>query len=322
MIAAAETALLVIICFGALTGNVTLFVIIAKTPLLRTKGNLFILNLAVADLLIAVISIPITIVTIISEDWVLGEKVCTASGFFTLLTFVASCVALTMISVNRYHAICHWIKYEKKYTRGACVVYVAGMWAIIIGLSVPPLFGWAKFAYDKGQSYCFVEWSSSKSYTIFMIVSCLFGPVTVMTFCYVRIYKFKKASSSNVQSSTQHPTTKIAPHDVHRKGKVVRQSAVRSDRKLSCTIFTLVVVFVLCWSPFACIMLLQVFFDVRVPRWADFGSLVLGYANSFCNVFVYNATNKQIRSRYVRLLGCKRNRAHVGSQLRIKNRGK
>ncbi len=306
-----ETIFLVLICAGAFTGNVMLFVLIAKTPALQTKGNVFILNLAVADLMVAVLNMPITIVTVIADDWVLGENVCKTSGFFTLLTFVSSCMALTMISVNRYHAICHWTKYHDKYTRGRCALYIGIVWGITIGLSLPPFFGWAKFDYDEGQSYCFAQWRLSKSYTIFMIAACLFGPIIIMSYCYVNIYKFKKDSRIRVQVAAIDSTSNQLQVTTARG--LVSTAAERSDRKLTRTIMTLIVVFALCWSPFAIIMILQVFADVHVPRWADLGSLVLGYMNSFCNVFVYNTTNKTIRQGYRALLGCKPNRVDVGN---------
>ena len=70
--------------------------------------------------------------------------------------------------------------------------------------------------------------------------------------------------------------------------------------------------FAFCWAPFAVIMMIQVFFGSNIPRFADFGSLVLGYMNSFLNVFVYNATNENIRQAYKKLLvSCKPNRVDI-----------
>lgn len=309
-----EAFFLLVICICAFFGNVLLFVLVAKTPQLRTKGNVFILNLAVADLLVAVVNMPITFVTVVSEDWILGEEVCLVSGFFTLLTFVASCMALSMISINRYHAIVHWTTYHDTFARWKCVMYVGTVWAVTIGLSLPPFFGWASFKFDKGQSYCFAEWTESKSYTILMIAACLLGPLTIMTYCYVKIIRFKKESRHRLRAVVQNGESPLNTSCVLSSENPIssRTAAVRSDRKLTRTITTLIVVFALCWSPFAIIMVVQVFSDASVPRFVDFGSLMLGYTNSFLNVFVYNATNKNIRDGYRKLLCCKPNRIDVG----------
>lgn len=302
----AEAFFLVCICISALTGNTILFFLVAKTPALQTKGNIFILNLAAADLLVAVVNMPITIATVISEDWILGEEVCIISGFLTLLTFVASCMALSMISVNRYHAIVHWTTYRNTYTRWKCAIYVGIVWAITIGLSLPPFFGWAKFDFDKGQSYCFAEWRESKSYTIFMIAACLLGPLTVMSYCYVKILKYHRKCKRDIRTSSRESSVNYSVNSVyHISSQETAARPEQSDRKkLTRTIISLIVVFAICWSPFAIIMIVQVFGEAHVPRAVDFGSLVLGYMNSLCNVFVYNATNKRIRNGYKKLFCC------------------
>ena len=119
-----EPACLAFVFMGALFGNVILFYIVAKVRALQTKDNVFILNLAAADLLVAVFNVPVTCVAVIAKDWILGKIVCLMTGFITLLTFVASCMALSMISINRYHAIVHWNSYENIYTRRKCALYV------------------------------------------------------------------------------------------------------------------------------------------------------------------------------------------------------
>ena len=296
----AEAFFLVLVFIGALSGNVMLFYIVAKVRTLQTKGNVFILNLAAADLLVSAINLPVTIVTVIAEDWIMGRTVCLMSGFITLLTFVASCMALSMISINRYHAIVCWTSYESTYTKRRCILYVCITWAITIALSLPPFFGWAKFDYDPGQSYCFAEWTVSKSYTIFMISACLLGPLSVMSYCYVKIIRFHNESGRDVISASM--SSSVAATTTTLKLANPQLEKRPSKKRLTRTIITLIVVFGFCWSPFALIMIVQVFSDTSVPRAVDFGSLVLGYLNSFFNVIVYNVTNRKIRKEYKKIL--------------------
>ena len=85
-----ETIVLSFICLAALIGNVSLFLIVYKDRHLQTITNLFILNLTAADILVSLLSMPVIVVTIISERWVFGHTACVALGFFTLLSFIAS----------------------------------------------------------------------------------------------------------------------------------------------------------------------------------------------------------------------------------------
>ena len=283
-----EAACLVFVFIGALFGNVILFCIVAKLRALQTKANVFILNLAAADLLVTVFNVPVTCVAVIAEDWILGKTVCLMTGFITLLTFVASCMALSMISINRYHAIVHWSSYENIYKRRKCALYVCITWPITILLSLPPFFGWAKFDYDPAQSYCFAEWTSSKSCTIFMISVCLLIPLSVMSYCYYNIIRFHKESERRAMAETI----------MSRDGEFHVQP---KHKHLTRTIVTLIAVFALCWSPFAFIIIVQVFSSTHVPRAVDFASLILAYLNSFFNVIVYNITNRRIRQGYKNL---------------------
>ena len=162
-------------------------------------------------------------------------------------------------------------------------------------LSLPPFFGWAKLDYDLTQSYCFAEWTSSKSYTIFMISVCLLVPLSVMSYFYYNVICFHKESERRVIAETimsrdgelhvQDPDSRRQPKHEH----------------LTRTIVTLIAVFALCWSPFAFIIIVQVFSSAHVPRAVDFGSLILGYLNSFFNVILYNITNRRIRQGYKNL---------------------
>ena len=124
-----------------------------------------------------------------------------------------------------------------------------------------------------------------------MIAACLFVPLTILTYCYVKIIKFYNKSQKIVRAPSSN---------CPKSGEIslccsVTTDSARSRCNLTQTTMTLIVVFALCWSPFALIMIIQVFFKVNVSRYIDFGSLVFGYINSLCNVFVYNSTNRNIR---------------------------
>ncbi len=128
-----------------------------------------------------------------------------------------------------------------------------------------------------------------------MIAACLLGPLSIMSYCYVKIIRFHKDSCRDVIRASMSPTTTTF------NVTVVEMEKRPSKKRLTRTIITLIVVFGLCWSPFALIMIVQVFSSAHVPRAIDFGSLVLGYLNSFLNVIVYNVTSQKIRKEYKNL---------------------
>ena len=178
----------------ALCGNVSLFVVLLRKPALRTQNNMFLLNLAAADLLVSVVNMPMASATLVHGSWMFGEFVCTLTAFVNLLSLVASVMSLAMVSVNRYNFVVNWRTYHLNFTKTRCAVYVVCVWVFSGLLCLPPLFGWAEYRYNAGQSQCFVNWSSSASYTMFMVLVCFFGPLSTMALLYWTIWKHAKVS--------------------------------------------------------------------------------------------------------------------------------
>ena len=201
-----EMTILCFICLAAFIGNVSLFLIVYKNPNLRTITNMFILNLAAADILVSVLSMPVTMVTIVKEHWVFGHTACVALGYFTILSFIASVMSLGMIAINRYFYIVKWNTYTINFTKRKALLYAAGVWFVSMSLASPPLFGWAEYRFIPGKSYCFVYWPSNVYFMYFMITVCFFDPLSVMAFSYYNILHFTRNLKMKVQKSRDNLT--------------------------------------------------------------------------------------------------------------------
>lgn len=70
-----------IIFVVGLVSNVIVVYFIFFNKKMQTMTNKFIINLAVADLLVLLICIPVTISRFISEEWILGEFMCIFSNY-------------------------------------------------------------------------------------------------------------------------------------------------------------------------------------------------------------------------------------------------
>ena len=192
LVTISEVTILCFICLAAFIGNVSLFLIVYKNPNVRTITNMFILNLAAADILVSVLSMPVTMVTIVKEHWVFGHTACVVLGYFTILSFIASVMSLGMIAINRYFYIVKWNTYTITFAKTKALLYAAGVWFVSVFLASPPLFGWAEYRFIPGKSYCFVYWPSNVYFMYFMITVCFFGPLSVMAFSYYNILNFTK----------------------------------------------------------------------------------------------------------------------------------
>lgn len=100
----------------AITGNVSLWLIITRDKALRSTSNALILCLSAADLCVSSVNMPVTVLTIIAGDWVLTVNACIGIGFITMTTFIASVMSLGVISANRFVLICYPGAFRDVYT--------------------------------------------------------------------------------------------------------------------------------------------------------------------------------------------------------------
>lgn len=98
---ALQTCVLLLIAGVAILFNVLVCATVYLRPTLRTVTNSLVVNLAVADILVAVVNIPFLIASIVSGGWSLSDVWCRVSGFTNVLFCGASISTLAGISLER-----------------------------------------------------------------------------------------------------------------------------------------------------------------------------------------------------------------------------
>ncbi|KAE8736679.1 Neuropeptide F Receptor, partial [Frankliniella occidentalis] len=93
----------VLICFGA-AGNGLVVWAVARKRSMRTARNMFIVNLAVSDLLLCLVTMPLTLMEILCKYWPLGreEFICKILGALQAVSIFVSTISITAIALDRY----------------------------------------------------------------------------------------------------------------------------------------------------------------------------------------------------------------------------
>ena len=87
---------------SAILGNSLVIVIIATNREMRTTvTNLYLLNLAIADLITATLNAPFNFIYMLDRNWKFGESYCTASNFIAYSTVASSVFTITATSIDR-----------------------------------------------------------------------------------------------------------------------------------------------------------------------------------------------------------------------------
>ena len=138
-----------IIMLLAIFGNMTLIVTICRTSSLRTRTNMFILNLACADVGVALLCMPFSIITSFTRDWIFGDSLCQLNGFMNILFEVSSLFTLTAISIEKYFSIVKPMAVV--ITTRLAWTMVATTWLTALVLATIPLTGFIAFDFKPGE---------------------------------------------------------------------------------------------------------------------------------------------------------------------------
>lgn len=71
-----------IIFLLSVSGNILVILTLTKIKKMRTITNLFLLNLAVSDLLLSVLCMPFSLVAFLLKDFIFGEPMCILVRYF------------------------------------------------------------------------------------------------------------------------------------------------------------------------------------------------------------------------------------------------
>ena len=103
---ALEAGCMIMLNVLALLCNILVCIAVYRNTRLRTTRNLYIIALAVSDLLSAIFVVPFSAGVLITGRWPFGKKVCEMNGFFTVFVVYVSPVTMGLTALNRYVRIC------------------------------------------------------------------------------------------------------------------------------------------------------------------------------------------------------------------------
>ncbi|XP_055968307.1 olfactory receptor 14A16-like [Sorex fumeus] len=112
----------------SLMGNVLIIIIITWAQHLHTPMYFFLKNLSFLDLCVISVTVPKSIANSVTQDHSISFRGCATQVFFFVLTVATELHLLTVMSFDRYTAICRPLHYDLIMNRGLCVQMMAGSW--------------------------------------------------------------------------------------------------------------------------------------------------------------------------------------------------
>ncbi|KAL4223069.1 Octopamine receptor [Mactra antiquata] len=204
-----STFSMIVMAILTIAGNVFVIGSIFKFKPLRTVPNFFIVSLAVADMLVAVLVMPFHVSVNITGIWIFGEVLCKIFLTSDVFLCTASILNLCIIALDRYWAIHDPLKYAQKRTIKRVLVMIGISWTLSGVISIPPVFGWGdtgdNHLHDADSKAC--RLASDRGYVVYSALGSFYIPLFVMSFVYVKIYV---ATQRRLRERTKAAKTKMA----------------------------------------------------------------------------------------------------------------
>ena len=198
---------IIIVMVLTLVGNTTLILIITCHPAERRKRvNVFLVNLAVGDLMVCIFTMTTEILFVAFGEWVLGAAACKIIVYGQIATLSSAVFLLTAMSIDRYQVLVQPFRALTGRPRIWKKVTVAWILAFIFAIPQVLIFVQTNEGVHpdgrlkhlcRSQGYT-AKWQR-KVYFTFLATYILVIPTIIMSFCYLNIIRvvWKRTDSNS-----------------------------------------------------------------------------------------------------------------------------
>lgn len=308
------TTFLVLIMVATIFGNLLVITAVYLYHRLRRMTNFFIISLAISDLFVALIHLPLRIdQSVHNNNWCFDKApgIVTTCAYWIVMDTVfssASMCNLVVISIDRFLAITKPFHYQRRMTKKVGFSLIAFVWVYAMLWGALSLIDWT--AGPENNPHITVTWSPSHErtcgkndriyYTVAMAVA-FFLPLLIVIVTYSCVFRVAFIQAKAVASLD--PT----------KGK----RHILRELKATKTIAVVIGVFIVCWLPSFILIVMSLWcvhcFDPFITNRALSYAIritflfVLPVMNSSLNPLIYTLFNKEFRSAFSRMLCRNRN---------------
>ncbi|XP_073711532.1 trace amine-associated receptor 4-like [Misgurnus anguillicaudatus] len=262
-------------------GNLLIIISISHFKQLQSPTHLIVQSLAVCDCLLGLLVMPYSMVRSVEGCWFLGDVICKVHSSLDITLCICSLIHLSLISIDRYWAICDPLKYKMRITNNTVTVLITLTWIFSFVYCFSIVFSGVNAVGMEAlilQMYCFggcvvffnKEWRLTCVILLFII------PGTIMSSLYIIIFNVVKKHAKVLSVKVSVITTGVNS-----------QSSAHRERKAAKTLALVMGVFFLCWLPLSITAAIDPFLNFVTPADVFEALLWLSYFNSTCNPLIY-----------------------------------
>ncbi|XP_041980433.1 gonadotropin-releasing hormone II receptor-like [Aricia agestis] len=273
------------------TGNVAVFVSLIRSRRRKSRVNLLMTHLAIADMIVTFIVIPLEIGWQSTNAWLAGNLACKVFLVLRAFGLYLSSNVLVCISLDRFFAVLYPLRLAVVRKRSKIMLTCAWVVALLCSLPQSLVFRVMHHPTDPDFQQCvsfgaFSNQHQELAYNVTCLLAMYFLPLIIITVCYIRIFYEIRSNSTDVGKSTPAKRGRI---QLRRSDQ---RPLVRARRKTLRMTVTIVTVFACCWLPYAT-MTLWYMLDrqsaVHVPARVQDLFFIMAVSNSCMDPLVYGS---------------------------------
>ncbi|MED6239899.1 Neuropeptide FF receptor 2 [Ataeniobius toweri] len=312
-VAAVFTVSYLLIFVVCMVGNGVVCFIVLRSRNMRTVTNLFILNLAISDLLVGIFCMPTTLVDNIITGWPFGSVVCKLSGMVQGISVSASVFTLVAIAVDRFRCIVY--PFKQKLTIATSKLIIVIIWVLAVFIMCP---SGVMLQVTKEQTvrivlgpnsdtrpfyWCRENWPSQemrKIYTTVLFANIYLAPLSLIVIMYARIgFTLFKTTIPPARGSGSAPLEGSGNNKLSMNG---RQTITRKKKRVIMMLLVVALLFILSWLPLWALMMLSDYASLTEHQYRVINIYVypfahwLAFFNSSINPIIYGFFNENFRN--------------------------
>uniref|UniRef100_A0A3Q3B945 Adenosine A3 receptor n=1 Tax=Kryptolebias marmoratus TaxID=37003 RepID=A0A3Q3B945_KRYMA len=280
-----ETAIAV----ASVLGNVLVVLVVYVNRALRNTTFIFIVSLAVADIAVGALVIPVAIV--INMEFKTQFYTCLILSCLLLSITQSSILSLLAIAIDRFLRIKIPTRYSIIMTPGRACVVVCICWMLSFLSGLVPMIGWNNLNNRNLSSSSEIVCTFPNVIRFdYMVYFNFFGwvvvPLTIMIILYGEIFRVIRKQLNRRAEATCDG-----------------QRYFRKELKLAKSLALVLFLFIVCWLPIHIINCITLFCPgCEIPKIALNIGIVMSHANSAINPLVYAFRIKRFRLTLIQIL--------------------
>lgn len=280
-----------------ITGNSLVVYVVVRNKTMQSVTNLFIMNLALSDILMCMLAVPFTPISFFQEYWVLGKFLCQIVNFSMGVSVYVSTLTSLAIAIDRYFVIVHPFKPRMKLS--VCLLLIGVVWIVSISISLPLAIYIELQPSDNGTGNstvnvkCQESWPTPMSRRFHNVASLVLQyliPFTIITYSYTKVWI--------ILSNRKRPG----------KTKEKEQLELKRKKKTNLMLVAMVFIFAVCWMPLNSVHFIMEF-NTSFTKYEYFSTFffiahVIAMSSTIYNPFLYTWLNENFRKEFRQVIPC------------------